>query len=811
RKIEVVRRYRDRYPANLDDASVLAHAIRAGEPQLHMNSVPPSNPEQAALFGEIGIASSIIIPLVIRGRVIGTMSLARGPSARPFTQADLEVSIEVGRRAAISIDNARLYQKALDEEARLRVAMDAGGMGSWEWDIVGERVSWSPSLEKIHGIPAGSFGGTFEDYQRDMHPDDRARVLPTIQQTLAERKEHRVSYRIIRPDGEVRWIEAWGKFVLDEAGVPVRLLGVCMDITERKVAEEKRQREDAKRDFIAEATAALSSSLDYRTTLTAVARLAVPTLADWCSVHVVGDDETSVRQVAVTHVDPAKVAMAESLGKRYPPDPNAITGVPNVLRTGRSELYTEIPQSLLAAGAVDAEHLRLILELRLESAMVVPLVARGRTLGAMTFIFADSGRRYTTEDLAFAEDLARRAGTAMDNARLYDSEQKARRHADEANRAKDEFLATVSHELRTPLNAMLGWTRMLRTGDLPRDKHDRALEVIERNTLSQAQLVEDLLDIARIVSGKLRLNVQSVPVVNAVEQAVDSLRLAVDAKSIHLEMKLDADAGEITGDPTRLQQIVWNLLSNAIKFTPKEGRIQILLERGESSVTLEVTDDGKGISPAFLPYVFDRFRQADGGITRTHGGLGLGLAISRHLVELHGGTMEVSSPGEGKGATFKAVFPISQRHARDGVPVRQRTSDTEVAPSPALKGLRVLVVDDEADTRDLLVAILERGGAVVTTASSLATALAAIDREIPDVLLSDVAMPDGDGYQLIEAVRKLPPERGGSIPAAALTAYARAEDRRRALNAGYLMHVPKPVEPAEVVSVVANLARFIRW
>ncbi len=810
-KTELAKEYRRRFPATLNDPTGPAAAIRTRQPQLHaeVSELSRANPERKALIDEIGVTSTLIAPLIIRGKAIGTMAFARGPSRRPFEPADVDVAMDVARRAAISIDNARLYQKALDEEARLHIAMDAGGMGSWEWELRGGRLIWSPSLERIHGIPVGSFGGAFEDYERGIHPDDRARVVVQIQAALARHEELRISYRILRPDGAVRSIEASGRLVLDGRGEPWRVLGVCIDVTDRKAAEDLREREGAKRDFIAEAAAALSSSLDYRTTLAAVVRLAVPRLADWCSVNVVSDD-AAPDHVAVAHVDPAKVAMAEELVKRYPPNPAATSGLPNVLRTGRSELYSEITQAMLEAGAVDAEHLRILRELRLESAMVVPLVARGRVLGAMTFVFAQSGRRFTKDDLAFAEDVARRAATAMDNARLYASERKARRHADEANRAKDEFLATVSHELRTPLNAMLGWTRMLRTGDLSRDKHERALEVIERNTLSQAQLVEDLLDIARINSGKLRLHVQSVAVLKVIEQAVDSLRLAMDAKSIHLEMKLDPHVGEIFGDTTRLQQVVWNLLSNAIKFTPKGGRIEIVLERDESNVVLAVIDDGRGISPAFLPHVFERFRQAEGGITRAHGGLGLGLAISRHLVELHGGTIDVQSDGEGKGSTFRAVFPISHQHEREEITGRTRATDATFQPSKVLEGLRILVVDDEADTRDLLVLILEGSGAIVTSAHSLASALEAFARQRPDVLLSDIAMPDGDGYELIESIRKLPPERGGSVPAAAVTAYARAEDRRRALNAGFLMHVPKPVEPGELVAVVANLARFSR-
>ncbi|MEO6419613.1 MAG: hybrid sensor histidine kinase/response regulator, partial [Polyangiaceae bacterium] len=362
-----------------------------------------------------------------------------------------------------------------------------------------------------------------------------------------------------------------------------------------------------------------------------------------------------------------------------------------------------------------------------------------------------------------------------------------------------------------PLNAMLGWTRMLRSGDLSSEKHDRALETIERNAVTQAQLIEDLLDVSRIISGKLRLDVQSVELAHIAEHAIDALRLASEAKNVRILTTIEDNAGQIMGDPHRLQQVVWNLLSNALKFTPRGGRIHLAVQRVDSSLKLSVADSGRGIAAEFLPHVFERFKQADGATTRAYGGLGLGLAISRHIVELHGGTIEVQSKGEGQGSTFTVLLPVS--------PIRQETRGTasrlaSVAGAPPfepraeLKDLRVLVVDDEEDARDLLVAVLEKCGSIVTAAGSAAEALEKIRAEVPDILLSDIGMPGEDGYALIRKVRGLDHASGGNIPAAALTAYARAEDRRKALDAGYMMHVPKPVEPAELVAVIANLTRF---
>ncbi|HET9531462.1 MAG TPA: ATP-binding protein, partial [Blastocatellia bacterium] len=381
------------------------------------------------------------------------------------------------------------------------------------------------------------------------------------------------------------------------------------------------------------------------------------------------------------------------------------------------------------------------------------------------------------------------------------------------SRLKDEFLATVSHELRTPLNAILGWARMLRTGRLDEENRSRAVETIERNARLQAQLIEDLLDVSRIITGKLRLNAQPVTLVTVVEAAIDSLRPSIEAKGLRLEVTLDPRAGPVSGDPDRLQQVLWNILSNAVKFTPKSGRIQVRLERINSHTEITVSDTGKGITPEFLPFVFDRFSQADGSMTRLQGGLGLGLAIVRHLVELHGGSVHAYSPGEGLGATFTVRLPLmivqdSERFPREAAQRRHPTAGHDVSfeCSAMLDGLKVLVVEDEPDARELLVAVLGQCGAVVTAVASAAEGLAYIEESKPDVIVSDIEMPGEDGYSFIRKVRSLESRSGGRTLAAALTAYARVEDRLRALSAGFDTHVAKPVEPAEIVAVVASLA-----
>jgi PAS domain S-box-containing protein len=380
-----------------------------------------------------------------------------------------------------------------------------------------------------------------------------------------------------------------------------------------------------------------------------------------------------------------------------------------------------------------------------------------------------------------------------------------------ANRLKDEFLATVSHELRTPLNAMLGWATMLRSNQLDQATMNRALETIERNARAQNQLINDLLDVSRIITGKLRLNVRPVVLISVIESAIDSIRPAAEAKNIRIQSLLDPAAGPVSGDPDRLQQVFWNLLSNAVKFTPKGGRIQIRLERINSHVEITVSDTGQGISPEFLPYVFERLQQADSTTTRTHGGLGLGLAIVRHLVELHGGSVQATSAGEGKGATFMINLPVTIFRPEPTVErVHPTVSDTApLLQTPKLTGLKILVVDDEMDARELLTTLLKQSGAEVMTAASAQEAMALIrqcsSEQRPDVLVSDIGMPGEDGYMLIRQIRALAPNQGGRIPAIALTAYARTEDRIKALASGFQSHVPKPVEPIEFITVLANL------
>jgi signal transduction histidine kinase/CheY-like chemotaxis protein len=446
------------------------------------------------------------------------------------------------------------------------------------------------------------------------------------------------------------------------------------------------------------------------------------------------------------------------------------------------------------------------------SYLAVSVTSRsGEVLGGLFFGHSKAGV-FTERDERIVEGLAAQAATALDNARLFESAQKARSEAELANRLKDEFLATVSHELRTPLNAMLGWTRLLRAGKLDESRHLQALATVERNAVAQQQIIEDILDVSRIITGKLRLDVSPLELAAIVEAAIDSVRPTADAKGVRLESFIDSDPNLVLGDSSRLQQIAWNLLSNAIKFTPRGGRVQILLERVDSHVEITVRDTGRGISKEFLPFVFDRFRQADSSTTRQHGGLGLGLAIVRHLTELHGGNVQVSSLGEGQGATFTVRLPLAITYSgadRLGEPERRFRPAAELPflqYSLSLEGIKILCVDDEPDARELISLVLTQCRAEVKIAASAREALLILEKWKPDVLISDIAMPDDDGYSLIRRIRSLPADKGGNLPAAALTAYARSEDRVQALAAGYQSYVTKPVDPSELVAVVASLA-----
>jgi PAS domain S-box-containing protein len=444
-----------------------------------------------------------------------------------------------------------------------------------------------------------------------------------------------------------------------------------------------------------------------------------------------------------------------------------------------------------------------------QAAVAFPLMVKGRAIGALGLAFLEK-QKFSDDDRAYMFALAHQCAQALERARLYETEQQLRKEAEEASRIKDEFLATVSHELRTPLTSIVGWSSMLRMGDFDKPSMDRAIETIERNAKAQKQIIEDLLDVSRIITGKLRLEGRPTQLDSLITSAIDAIRPSAETKSIEIKASLEAGAGLVWGDAARLQQVLWNIFANAVKFNRKQGSIAVALKRVDSHAQLSVSDTGQGISPEFLPWVFDRFRQADGSTTREHGGLGLGLAIVRHIVELHGGEVYAESLGVGKGSTFTIILPllaVQGSKQPSGIAGQAREARASNKVTATLNNIRVLVVDDEPDARGLLAELLERSGAKAMAVGSTVEALEAIASFKPDVLMSDIGMPGEDGFSLIRRVRALAPERGGATPALALTAYARDEDRLRALSAGFQEHLAKPVNAEELVLMLGTLAR----
>jgi PAS domain S-box-containing protein len=558
---------------------------------------------------------------------------------------------------------------------------------------------------------------------------------------------------------------------IDDSAAPIRndtgvLEGVVLVF--RDASKEKRTY--YRRIFLARATEEIAAALDYRDALRRIAKLACPRMADWVSVDIVDPGTGKLEQLAVEHVDPAKIEHARDLARH-------MTEITNVIHTGRSELYPELPRG------EDAD---------MRSAMVIPLRGQRDVFGAITFLFAGDGRRYTEEDVQLAEDLSKRVALLIERRRLEEQ-------AESANRMKDEFLATLSHELRTPLQAILGYGAMLEQ-KIAADP-DRAIAVIMRNAQAQARLIEDLLDMSRILSGKLRLAMTPIDVAGAISAAVDSVRPAAMGRHQQLSVEVEDDLGYMIGDFERIQQVVWNLLSNAVKFTPRNGSITVRASRIGSNVRITVTDTGKGIAPADLSSVFDRFRQADSSTTRTHGGLGLGLAIVKHLVEAHGGTVAAESPGPDQGTTFTVILPAQ---------LDELTADSPARPggaalsATALAGIRVLLVDDDEDTRQYIADALAAVGARVEQASSAAEAFQRLQDNRPDVLISDIGMPHEDGNALIRRVRALPADRGGDVPAIALSAYARHGDVMKAHESGFQRHLSKPVTVEQLVEAIKS-------
>ena len=517
-------------------------------------------------------------------------------------------------------------------------------------DLNGIVLSWNQAAERMFGYTAEEMIGSSirRIIPKDRHPEEDT-VLREIR--AGRRVEHFETVRQTR-DGRLVPISLSVSPILNADGVVVGASKIARDISDRKRAEYQLTRAAERDAFLAEATLTLTRSLDYEATLQSLARLGVPYLADYCAFDVIGEDGT-MTCVAAAHVLPEKVSAADVLRE----DGDGETGLASparVIRTRKGSLVRDVTDDLIAESARgDPERLERLQTLDLVAYMCVPMVAHDRALGAMTLATSASGRHFSQEDVLVTQDLATRAAMATETAQSYQQLQSA-------NRLKDEFLATLSHELRTPLNAVLGYARMLQSGAIAADKVSQALEVIDRNAGSLAQIVEDVLDVSRIVLGKARLKVEPTDIATVVEDAIATVAPAAEAKGLRVKLSLGHGSTTVSGDHSRLQQVIWNLLSNAVKFTPKGGSVDVRITENDSHVEIHITDTGIGFRESFRPHLFERFRQAESGTTRVHGGLGLGLAIARHIVEMHGGTIDATSEGEGKGATFSVVLPLSR-------------------------------------------------------------------------------------------------------------------------------------------------------
>ncbi|MCT7965296.1 PAS domain-containing protein [Laspinema sp. D1] len=701
--------------------------------------------------------------------------LTRYYQSRLVPEFDRDGAVESVLSLSRDITEYKLARATSDRnQERLRLALESAKLGLWDYDLDSQEISGTPRCLEIVGLDIPAMVMKYTRFVECLHPEDQDRVNRAVQRAITEQADYDIEYRIIRgTDESVRWIAAKGRAFYDDRGTAVRMGGVILDITERKKAEEERDR--------------LLKQLEFEQQLLKAVLQQMPAgaiVAEAPSGKVLLSNKQA--QAILTGAIAADTHLEEDrLFQGVHPD-------------GRPYQPQELPMSraiTLGETVIDEE-----LEIPLTNghSQILCLSAKpvknlaGRIVAGVVMFYDISDRKLAERQ---REDLLLR-------------EQEARRQAEAASRMKDEFLAIVSHELRSPLNAILGWSRLLRRRKLNPEKMAQALESIERNAEMQTQLIEDLLDISRIIRGKIRLYLRPLQLIPAIEAAINTVRPTAEIKKIKLVSTLEPGVGLVSADGDRLQQVIWNLLSNAVKFTAEGGRVEICLQRVENWIQIRISDSGIGIEPEFLPYMFERFRQADSKTTRSHGGLGLGLAIVRNLVELHGGQIFAQSPGLGKGSTFVVQLPRLQ-DTRDEIqeecPVSASLESDQSFSE--LAGLKILVVDDEFDTREFLITALEQYGAEVFAAASTAEAIAVIQEMQPEILLSDIGMPGEDGYTLIRQIRTLPPEQGGKIPAAALTAYTRTEDRILALAAGFQMHIPKPIDPRHLIEVVGQLRK----
>jgi signal transduction histidine kinase len=804
-----------------------------------VSSDPSLHAFQAA-FARENIRALAFVPLISRQRTIGKFVLYWSQAHQPSRSA-IDAAITIGAFLGLAVERARQNAQHREHEARMHAALqqeaeagarlarlaegsqrlqssldstgvldevlalatkavEADAYAVWrrQGDMWGVAASAGldaafTAVEIPHHEPASFLEPLVsDDIQSAPIPEARRKAcaaaglcslasVPLIIRgrsagaiVLYYRRKHRPS------DLELRILEALSQ--LAAAAISSADL-----LAEQRASRQHALKSAERSEFLADISARLTS-LDYEQNLDAIATLIVPRFADWCVVDLLEGGE--LHRLAMAHTDPTKVEYAQNVLRRYPPRRDRPGGPWAVVRTGEPLLYEVIDDVFLERASRNPEHFEMLKKAGLRSLMFVPLKRGNDVFGVLWFVLADSNRHYDHDDLAFAEELARRAAYAIENARLY-------RQAQDANRAKDEFLAALSHELRTPLNAILGWASILRAR--PDGEIERGLDVIYRNAVVQTHLVEDLLDASRIVSGRMSIDLKDTPLRPILHAAIETILPQATEKAIEVANALPPLDVLIRGDSARLQQVFWNVLSNAVKFTPRGGRINITTEVTLSEIAVHITDTGAGIRPEALPYIFDRFKQADAATTtRRYRGLGLGLTLSRQLTEMHGGRIAAESAGPGLGSTFTVALPLVERTAFNVA------RNTVAAPGNSLDGIRVLAVDDDPDSLEVLVSILRTQSATVIGATSAIEALELLQKERPQIVVSDIAMPDRDGYWLMEQLRRLAAEGGPSVPGVALTAFANATVRERALATGFVAHLSKPFDPDQLIHTILN-------
>jgi PAS domain S-box-containing protein len=731
---------------------------------------------------------------VIVGLGNHTVLVAKGGTERPIDDSAAPIRGDDGRTVGVvlifrDVTEERQAQTALRQsEARKTAILETAQDCIITMDHEGKVIEFNPAAERTFRYTrAQALGRELADLiipppLRERHRQGMAHYLATGEGPVLNK---RLEMTALRGDGTEFPVELAVTRIPGEG--PPLFTAYLRDITERRRAEQASR-------FLADASKSLAALVDSGSTMQKVARLAVPFFADWCAVDVV-EENGSVRRLAVSHADPAKVELAHELERRYPSDPNAPHGVRNVLRTGKSEMITEIPDSLLTASAQDQEHLRILRELGLKSYLCVPLTARGKVVAAITFISAESDRRYDATDLVVAEDLAHRAGIAMENARLYSEVR-------EADHRKDEFLAMLAHELRNPLAPIRNALHIMKQAGADAAILERVREMMERQVQHMTRMVDDLLDVSRITRGKIELRKEVVDLASVVERTVETTSPLTEDRHQELTVDLPPQPVRLEADPTRLEQVLANLLNNAVKYTNHGGHIWLSARQEGGELVLRVRDTGVGIAPDLLGRIFEPFVQADRVLHQSQGGLGIGLTLVRRLVEMHGGSVTAHSEGPGKGSEFTVRLPaLSPRQSKRGVGAADGRSEL-VGAAPQR---RILVVDDNVDAAESLAMLLRMEGHDVRVAHDGPAALAAVEAEPPDIMFLDIGMPVMNGYEVAQQLRQRPGLE--NLLLVAMTGWGQEEDRRRSQEAGFDHHMVKPAEPAALHQLLAQPQR----